>query len=581
MDFFFDCPSCKGSLVADDTCVGESTACPHCSKWIQVPPPGNIDLANIEPQQEGVPSRMVIDSILVRELEDARGKFRKLKAEYTELEIQARKGGESGVKEIELEKQIAGNQAQLEQFRQQLEGVLKERDLLATEVAEAQAALKNSHAESEKTRNGKDSALENANRELVEIHTQLGALGLERGQIASELEQAKKAAKAERDEFHKEKKKLDALMEGSHRELTASREKLGVAESERKQIASELADTRRALDASRDTLNSGQKTYAEALDKANKELVSIRARLGETEAARDHLTAELADLKTALAASRQVNDSVRGEGEKVAAELKSLLEAAEKKSAKFEADCKTLHVNIETGSSELAAKREQLHKIRNEQQVTIDANERMKRELKEVRTQLSGMQNERDNYASDLLQLRTQLEESTRQAQTGTAAQGKLQEELKSALGEITVAHQKVKDLQLEHQKMQAKSDETGKALSETQKLLEASGRESSELKQALEQTRKERDQQVKELSHVNTVLARVQGQMDALKLNNNELRLANEQVKKELAQARQHLSAWQGENDTLEATLSNLETQLTNVLKQLNLQRGKSLAAA
>jgi len=635
MDFFFDCPSCKGSLVADDTCVGESTACPHCSKWIQVPPPGNLAHAvTAESHAEGIPSRMVIDSILVRELEDARQKFRKLKAEYTELEMQARKGGEGGVEVADLEKQIAGGQAQLEQIRQQLEGVVKERDLLAAEVAAAKAALTLSLTESEKTNTGKESALENANRELVEIRTQLGALGLERGQIASELEHAKKAAKTERDDFHKEKKKLETQFEAAHRELAALREKLGVAESEKKQAASELADTRRALDASRDTLNSGQKTYAEELDRANKELVALRARLGEKEADRDHIAAELADLKTALAASRQENIVARAEGEKALGELKSALETAGKKTEKFESECKTLHANIESGSTklaelksalaagrqeietirsesgkaaaelktsleasqkknvkleeeckalhtniaagsaELSAKREQLHKIRNEQQVTIDANERMQRELKEANARLLEIQNERDHYANDLLHLRTQLDESKRQVETGTVAQAKLVEELKGAKAEISAAQRQVKELQEEQKKLAVKSEET-------QKQLDASGRESVELRQALEQIKKEREQQGKELSHVNTVLARVQGQMDALKLNNNEMRQANEQVKKELAQARQHLSSWQGESDALEATLSNLETQLTHALKQLNQQRGKSLAAA
>jgi chromosome segregation ATPase len=524
---------------------------------------------------------MVIDSILVRELEDARGKFRKLKAEFTELETQAGKGGKTGSGTGDLEKQLAGSQAQLEQVRQQLETVLKERELLAREVSEAKTALQTSHKESEKTKSGKESALENANRELVEIRTQLGALGLERGQVASELEQAKKAAKSERDEFLKEKKKLDAVAETAHRELAALREKTGIAESERKQIASELEDTRRALDASRDTFDNGRKTYAEALDKANKELTALRAQMGDTEASRDRLAAELSDLKKALAASRQLCDALRGEGEKAVAESKSLLESAEKKALKFEAECKTLHVNIEKGSAELHAKREQLHKTRNEQQVTLDANERMKRELKELREQLSGAQGERESRTGELVQLRTQLQEARRQSEIAAASQGRLQDELKAAHAGTSAIQEKLKELTGEQQKLSAKLEEHSKARLEIQTQLDASGRECAEIKLAAEQIRKERDHNSKELSHANASLARVQGQLDALKLNNNELKQAHEQVKKELMQARQHLSSWQGENDALAATLSNLETQLTSALKQIHLQRGKPLAAA
>lgn len=583
MDFFFDCPSCKGSLVADENCIGESTACPHCSKWIQVPISESISRPIQSSQNEGVPARMVIDSILVRELEDARTQYRKLKAEYSELEVKIAKTGgtTSAPQTAETEKQLAEGPGRLEQLSQQLEAVLKERDILAKEVAEMKTALQKAHKESEKEKIKNESALENANRELVEIRTQLGATGSERGLIASELERAKKAAKTEHDEFLKEKKKLSAQAESTQRELTAMREKLAQTESLHKQVANELADTKRALDASRDTLNSGQKAYAEALDKANKELVTLRAKSGETDSSRARLESELAQFKTATEAGRRENEALRNESGKAVQELKSLLEASEKKSAKLDAECKTLHFNIEKGSSELAAKREQLHKIRNEQQVTVDAGERMKRELNEVRTQLSSLQNERDNYAGEVLQLRAKIQESTLLMEKSAANQVRLQEELKTARTEVSSIQSKMKEMVQENQNLSAKSGETGKLLIDTQKQLEATAKECVALKTALEQVTKERDQHGRDLNQLNAMVARLQGQMDASKLNNNELRQANEQVKKELMQARQHLASWQKENDSLEAILTSLENQLTGALKQINEQRSKPLEAA
>ena len=527
---------------------------------------------------------MIIDSILVKELEEARGQFRKLKAEYTELELKLAGGAPPSAasgRDAELEKKLTEQQAAIEQGRRQLEAVLKERDLLAEKVAGAESALQASRKECDTQKDDKESALGNANRELVEIRTQLGALGMERGQIAAELDQAKKAASAERDEFQKDRKKLETQAGQLQRDLAAAREKLGAAESERKQAASELADMRRALEASRDTLNSGQKTYAEALDKANKELVSIRARMGETEAAGNRAAAEAGELRKALGDGRREIETLRAENTKAATDFKTKIEAAEKKTAKLEADAKMLHANIERGSAELAAKREQLHKTRNEQQVTIDANERMTRELKEVRMQLSALQNERDNYAGEVLQLRAQIQEATVRSESGSVAQNRLREEMKSVQNELVSTRNRLKEVIEEHQKLAARSIEADKNLLESKKQIEFSLKECVALRQAAEQLAKDREHQARELGHVNAQFARVQGQMDALKLSNNELRQAHEQVKKELMQARQHLAAWQTENDTLEATLTSLESQLSSALKQITQQRGKSLAAA
>ena len=124
MDFFFDCPSCNGSLVVDDSCRGQSTACPHCLKWIPILPPGKSSDAPLS-RDEGAPVRTVIDAIMVRELEELHASHRKLQAEYDELELQAQKG--RLVQSAALEKQ--------------LKSLLQERDELAAEVGKVEEAL--------------------------------------------------------------------------------------------------------------------------------------------------------------------------------------------------------------------------------------------------------------------------------------------------------------------------------------------------------------------------------------------------------------------------------------------------------
>jgi len=117
MDFFFDCPSCNGSLVADDRCVGESMACPHCSKWILIPASGSPP--HVSPQKEGtkshtenltlphspengIPSQRMMDPILVKELQEIRVKYRKLKEDHEELKSEVKES-----KTESLTKQLA------------------------------------------------------------------------------------------------------------------------------------------------------------------------------------------------------------------------------------------------------------------------------------------------------------------------------------------------------------------------------------------------------------------------------------------------------------------------------------------
>jgi len=595
---------------------------------------------------------MVIDSILVKELEDARARFRQLKSEVAELESKGGKNGSVDEKAVVMERQLAEAAASLSKTQEQLAAAVRERDALIAQNTEARSAMEANRSEIAKAKTNQDASLEEANRELVGIRTQLASLGMERnqltaeldqarnalktereefhkergqlaselekiqnalkteregvqkerGQLASALDHAKKALKTEHDEFHKEKKKIESSAEGIHKELEAARKKLGTLESERNQLAGELADTKSALNASRDTLNNGQKTYAEALDKANIELAAIRAKCGELENLSDSQAVELTGARKTLTALKQEFDAAQKETFAAMNELRAKAEAAGKLAGKFEEQCKTLHANIEIGSGELAAKRSQLHKLRNEHQVLLDSNERMQREmaaLKNLGTQLSAMQQERDSYAGDLKQIQAQLNESRKQAEDGQAAHAKLQEEFKAAqeglfslqnsIKELQSGHEnrikelqgehenRVKELQGEHEKLAGRSVDAEKALLAVQNQLAAAGKEQAETRQALEQFKKERENSAKELSQANTMLARVQGQLDAMKLNNNELRQANESVKNELAQTREKLAAWQGDSDALEATLSNLETQLSQALKQINLNRGKS----
>ncbi|MGC3989518.1 MAG: hypothetical protein QM796_07540 [Chthoniobacteraceae bacterium] len=86
-DIHFDCPSCHGSLVADGNCAGISLSCPHCQKWIQVPYPHGAD-EDHAPQSETL--RHAVHGVLEGELEAARTKLRKAKADVTSLEAKVK-----------------------------------------------------------------------------------------------------------------------------------------------------------------------------------------------------------------------------------------------------------------------------------------------------------------------------------------------------------------------------------------------------------------------------------------------------------------------------------------------------------
>jgi len=166
MDFFFDCPSCNGSLVVDDACGGQSTACPHCLKWILIPASTRPVVA-IPKKEEGAPSRMVIDALMVRELEELHANHRKLQAEYDDLELQVQKG--RLLQSAALEKQ--------------LKSLLSERDALAGDLAKVEEALATRQSELEacrtklhKSRNEQQvliAANDRLERELREIQDQL------------------------------------------------------------------------------------------------------------------------------------------------------------------------------------------------------------------------------------------------------------------------------------------------------------------------------------------------------------------------------------------------------------------------
>ena len=170
MDFFFDCPSCNGSLVADDTCVGESTACPHCAKWILIPPcdsplhdPPHREGAGVHSidetvdpslaRQDGVPARSLIDPILVRELEEVRGKYRKLKEDYDDLELKMKWAG-------------------AEVLKKQITSLTSERDVLGAELVKIKEKLETVQIEFEQEKQNQISELEKVKQQWVETRSQ-------------------------------------------------------------------------------------------------------------------------------------------------------------------------------------------------------------------------------------------------------------------------------------------------------------------------------------------------------------------------------------------------------------------------
>src|SRR5579862_1793170 len=128
----FDCPSCEGSLMADDYLFGESVACPHCGKWIQIPFPGGSPSVEVPPPAPQDQGRKVMDDILKRQLEETREKLQKVKGEAAKLE--------SSVFRLDGE---------LSEKTERLKAAEAARESIAAELASTKAALEASRNETE------------------------------------------------------------------------------------------------------------------------------------------------------------------------------------------------------------------------------------------------------------------------------------------------------------------------------------------------------------------------------------------------------------------------------------------------
>ena len=383
MDFFFDCPSCNGSLVADDTCVGESTACPHCSKWILIPSAEishhdsiHRDEAPIPPQharEEGIPVHRLIDPILVRELEEVRARYRKLKEDYELIESKVKEAKNSNAEA--LKKQVAA--------------LTQERDALAVDLSMTKTTFETYQFEAEKENQSRILELENSKRQLVEMRTQrLDAM------------QALEFSKVRTIELETECKKLQTSVTSGRSDLEGCRVKLHKSRNEQQVLMDASERKERELKAANEALKL---ELAQALEIEKQRALELEGEYKTLQSSMANGHSELEECRLKLHKARNEQQGLKDAWERKERELKAAneslklelaqaLEIEKQRALELEGECKTLQSSMASVHSELEECRLKLHKSRNELQVSDRkerelkaANETLKLELEQVR----------------------------------------------------------------------------------------------------------------------------------------------------------------------------------------------------
>lgn len=330
-DIHFDCPACHGSLVADGNCAGISLSCPHCQKWIQVPYPHGA-AEDHAPHNESL--RHAVHGVLESELEAARTKLRKAKADLTSLEAKVKASEEeaaglrerlekagSGLREqhlameaelISLRAQV-GRQAddtnRVKELEEQLEAEKKARN-------EAEVAARAGQMRLEDYSTIK-SELAAAQKEIKQFESKLQNAAHAQEKLKTELAQAHEETIRLQQEGEEQQKRYKTVLSTAHEEKETLEKKVAALEQEhagREREVSSLVETARNESAARiQALEAGYQSFAAerlALEQAHSEtqgqLQSVTAEHGLLQEEKSTLEQKLAALEQKL--SRQQNE---------------------------------------------------------------------------------------------------------------------------------------------------------------------------------------------------------------------------------------------------------------------------------
>ncbi len=277
VDIRFDCPACGQPMVADESGSGESIACPHCSRSVQIP-------------LRGIP--VVESPELISEIVSLRNQREKLT---------------SG----------------LQYARTQLEHV----------TAKTMQACGKFNGW-EKQRDSLSAALAHAKQELDKAQTQIEALRAERKHLSASVavvaelnkEKAKlQDAQVQLDAAKKRSEKLSNDLRQAQTELGESREKLAKSQGNGEKLADELAETKMALEQSQvqaDVSRTAHDKLQSEFDRIRTESAETRNRLEEAEAERAKSSGELCQTRNSLDETQKLVQSLQSERDKLVEELK-------------------------------------------------------------------------------------------------------------------------------------------------------------------------------------------------------------------------------------------------------------------
>jgi chromosome segregation ATPase len=407
MDIIFDCPSCKGSLVADATCAGISLSCPHCSKWIQVPYPDG----RIPDEHAASAGRLTkaLDGVLEKELNDTRMKLRKAKSDAAELEGKLRIA-ENALKARgeDIANRLAESSSLLDGMKNEFNAITEERDRLKKEKADTDAQIADANKALEAARRDLETArreLEAARNESGESQKKyknvIGALEQEKGR----LDQEQKAVAAECEKLRGELTQRQAEVEQHARTIAGLNQEKASAEKAGGETTSRI----KALEHERDKAAEALVIAGQAVEQSRGEARQILERSALLEK-------DLAQVKKDLAAATEQLTALKTEKQALEQKLAQVTRDADGSKG-------TLEKEIAEKARVFQAEREKLLREKNQAETSVAR----------LSGQVDALKLTNDELRQTVEKLRAQNESIDRALQT----RGMENEQLETALSDL------------------------------------------------------------------------------------------------------------------------------------------------
>lgn len=354
----------------------------------------------------------------------------------------AHEGGSEGEDDEAKRREIEELQSQLRDAQVELDTLRAKRNADARAISEAQdirMQFELSQTELEAMR----ADLERVEKELERKQTEAYTV---RTQLAEELESLRVQVVQLQDALRKEEQANADL------EQELGRERVKGANG---------GDKQSEIDELREQLRRVQEAHDISSDE---EVVSLRAKVDESEAEVEKLSEELKRLKDNLETEARINaeltrliEQEKSNHDVKQAEIDALRAKLKDSERDLQAHAHQSHLNLEESLRTTAQSKEELDRITNEHQVTVDKLNEAQDELDKLRVQIQDVQDDLERAVFDKSELekkleqraeeeeahsdslRSQLQQSQDDFEKASDANAELERQLEHALGEVEV----------------------------------------------------------------------------------------------------------------------------------------------